>query len=437
MTRPAETEQTFLIGQQWDGFYRDRYSYERDTLLLEAVRAWRLNPLARRLANLYKIYNLDGIEFKCDHEPTQKFLTEFWNHDLNQMDEMLEEISNEIFLTGNLFPMFSVDKSGMTYVRIFPTDQIGEIKTADNDLRQEIAYVTREIDTDVQSQTFLNPRGLPSITTPKFMHHYAINKLAGTSWGEGEIWPDLPWLGRYATWLEDRVRLNHFRAVFMYVLQGTFKDKTEKEKRQQYLNSNPPRSGTVLVTDASEQWGTLSANLDAFDASVDGMAIKKMIAVNHAPMHYLAEPESSTRTTADAAGTPTFKAFENNQRIFKKILKNILTVAVQRRAEKDGSIDTKAEINILASDATERDNAGLALATSQIVSAIGDMYDRKLLDEDEYLRLTYRFMGETPPQNKEKVKGIRKNVNKPASANQGGLKVDAETGAVKEKVPGA
>ena len=434
MARPSETENTVMVGEPWNGLYRDRYAYERDTLLEEAVRAWRLNPLARRLANLYKIYNIDGIEFKCEHEGTYKFLKEFWTHDLNQIDELLTEISNEIFLTGNLFPLFSVDSSGMSYVRIFPTDQIGEIITAPNDLKQETEYITKPVSMDVEPQRFKNPRGLPSVTAPNFMIHFKINALAGTAWGEGEIWPDLPWLARYASWLEDRVRLNRYRSAFMYVVQGTFKDEAAKQKRQNQLNSNPPRPGQILVTDPSEQWGIMSANLDSFDSSVDGEAIKKMIAVNHVPMHYLAEAESSTRTTADAAGTPTFKAFEDNQKTFKKIIHAILTIAVKRRAEKDSRVDPSAEIVITSADATERDNAGLALATSQIVQAIGDMWREKLIGDEEYLRLVYRFAGETLPKPElRSTKNTSKNPAKPANANQGNIKVDAETGSVKVK----
>jgi hypothetical protein len=157
----------------------------------------------------------------------------------------------------------------------------------------------------------------------------------------------------------------------MFVVQGQFQDEGAKRKRQNELNSNPPQPGSILVTDPSEQWGIMSANLDAFDSSVDGMTIKKMIAVNHVPMHYLAEPESSTTTTADAAGTPTFKGFENHQNKFKKIIKNILTIAVKRMAEKTRTIDANAEIEVQSADATERDNAALALATSQILSSIG------------------------------------------------------------------
>ena len=181
--------------------------------------------------------------------------------------------------------------------------------------------------------------------------------------------------------------------------------------------ANPPQPGSVNVHGPNEIWTVISPKLESGDAEKDGLSLKKMIAVNHVPMHYLAEPESSTRTTADAAGTPTFKAFEFEQKSFKKIIRDILKIAVQRRSEKDNKVSTSAKIEITAGDATERDNVSLALATTQIVTAIGDMYDRKLLDESEYLRLVYRFMGETLPADWKPPKGIRKSVNKPGSAS--------------------
>ncbi len=427
---PAETEQTFLIGQSWNGMYRDRYSYQRDIILEEAVRAWRLNPLARRLSNLFKIYNVDGLTYKCDDPDTMNFLNEFWNHDLNQVDDMLEEISNEIFLTGNLFPLYSVGADGMTFIRIFPSDQIQEITTAPNDMKQEQAYITKPLSMDVEAKTYFN---LPS--APVFMRHATINKLAGTVWGEGEIWPDLPWLGRYASFLEDRVRLNRFRQAYMYDVLLTGSNETEIKARKAHIQANPPQSGSVNVHGENETWSVLSPKLESGSAELDGLQIKKMIAVNHVPMHYLAEPESSTRTTADAAGTPTFKAFENHQRTFIKIISSILKIAVQRRSEKDNKVSTSAKIEVQAGDATERDNAALALATGQIVSSIGDMYDRQLLDENEYLRLVYRFMGEVRPADAKTPKGIRKPLSKPATSDQKGLKTDSETGDVKVPEP--
>lgn len=429
-----ETDNTFLIGGQWNGLYRDRYSFDIDQLIQDSIMAWRLNPLARRIAELFKIYNVDGISYKCEDNDTKKTLDEFWNNDLNNMEDTLEEISNELFLTGNLFPLYTVDSVGNTYLRIYPTDQIYKIHTPDNDVRQEMAFTTKQIAMQVESKTYFN---LP--TAPVFMQHKTINRLAGTVWGEGEIWTDLDWLGRYVMLLKDRVRLNHYRNLYVYDVTITGQTEEKVKERRKEILANPPRDGDINVHGDNEVWNILKPDLQSGDAEKDILSLKKLIATNHAPMHYFAEPESSTRTTADAAGTPTFKAFENHQATFKRIIKSILKIVASRKATKNNKVSDSAKIEVTAADATERDNAALALATGQIVAAIGDIYDRELIDEPEYLRLVYRFMGEAHPKNLEKLKGkgIRKPFNTKGQANtEQHIKTDAETGETKVKGTG-
>ncbi len=61
----------------------------------------------------------------------------------------------------------------------------------------------------------------------------------------------------------------------------------------------------------------LNPELESGDAATDGLALKKMIAAGAGvPLHFLAEPESATRTTAEAAGGPTFRRFEQRQQFF-------------------------------------------------------------------------------------------------------------------------
>ena len=73
------------------------------------------------------------------------------------------------------------------------------------------------------------------------MLHYAINKLAGMQWGEPDIAPLLPWLARYASWMEDRVRLNRFRQAYLYIVTGKFISQGGPHRRQNELNANPPK----------------------------------------------------------------------------------------------------------------------------------------------------------------------------------------------------
>jgi hypothetical protein len=444
---PRPTRQTFgasnvnernvTQGIDWNGVYRDRYDYDRETVIAQALLAWRLNPLCRRIVEIQTQYITDGIEFTCDDPATEQFLKDFWSHPLNRIGEHLKEWADELALTGNLFPIITTDKAGMSYIRIFPTDMIAEIETAPNDVQQETAYLPKATAADGDPAHVLNYWKYKKAKT--IMLHYAVNKLAGMMWGEPDVAPLLPWLARYASWLEDRVRLNRFRQAFLFTVTGNYPSQAEKEARQNQLNSNPPAPGSILVTDQSETWDILNPKLDSFEANTDGLALKKFIAGGRGfPLHWLAEPESSTRTTAEAAGTPTFKGLESRQKMFLSLLKDILTIVVERRAARMQGVKADALITLDASDISERDNAALALASTQVIASFGQLVANGFIDDDEYMRLVYRFAGETQPSARPDAPKGKARSKPSATANpdtQDLLNVDAETGEVKIKEP--
>ncbi len=80
-------ERNVSQGTNWNAVYRDRYDYDRAKVLEEALLAWRLNPLCRRIVEIQTQYITDGIEFQCDDPKTEQFLKDFWNHRLNKIGE--------------------------------------------------------------------------------------------------------------------------------------------------------------------------------------------------------------------------------------------------------------------------------------------------------------------------------------------------------------
>ncbi len=50
---------------------------------------------------------------------------------------------------------------------------------------------------------------------------------------------------------------------------------------------------------------------------------------------------------------------------------------------------------ITGADISSRDNSSLALASNYMITVLAAMRDRKLITNDEMVRLIYRFMGET------------------------------------------
>src|SRR5512143_1394578 len=125
------TERNVAQGLDWSALYRDRYSYDREKVLSEALLAWRLNPLARRIVEIQTQYVTDGIDFHVvdsatgAHDPRlEQFLRDFWDHPLNKIGAQLAAWSDELALTGNLFVCLTTDRAGMSYLRVYPTDLI-------------------------------------------------------------------------------------------------------------------------------------------------------------------------------------------------------------------------------------------------------------------------------------------------------------------------
>lgn len=397
----AESENTFLIGaRRYDESERDRIDYDRVDLLEQCLEAWRDSALARRIVELTSQYVIgQGFDVDCKHEPTRNFINKFWNHRLNHMPVRVVELCDELTRTGNLFILLSTDAAGMSYVRVIPASDIDLITSAPNDIEQPISFTTKanedlEVCTYPAYNQYTDDQD-ENGNFPSVVLHYAINRPAGAQWGESDLSPLLVWLRRYASWLEDRVRLNRFRNAFMYVVTGQFASEVARKARQTELAANPPSPGSIMVCDESESWHVISPKLEALDANTDGLAIKKLIASGVGiPLHFLAEPEDTNRSTAESAGGPTFRRFEQRQRFFMWFIQDLLSVVITRRAFVDLRVDPDAVIEVKGADISARDNVAHSIATVNILNALERLYDMGLIPNREVLRAAYRFAGE-------------------------------------------
>ena len=390
-----ETENTITIGSSsWDQNFRDRLNYDRQNILTQSITAWRSNPIARRIIEITTEFVLgDGFSFQAK-PAIERILYGFWNHPLNRLDEQLPEWADEAWRTGDLFLLVSVDGGGRTYVRALPSESVGVIETTSNDYRQELLYKRDATDENPW------PAYTPGTEQNVFILHFPLNRAVGASFGESDLSSVLYWIGLYRQWLEDRARLNYFRQMFSFVLQRPFTSQAEKQKYMADFAAKLPRkSGGVLGLDPNETLGVINPNLASFEAEMDGLALKRMIAAGVGmPLHYLAEPESSTRTTAEEAGTPTFKRFKRRQQYLQNVVQTLLETVIAIRRRTTTNLIIKHEIKINVPDITARDNANLAIAVQRIVTAFAPLYNAKLIEPKEFVRLVYRFVDETMPE---------------------------------------
>ena len=308
------------------------------------------------------------------------------------------EWCDELTRAGELFLLLTTDAAGMSYIRAIPAMQVKEILTAENDLQQERAYVLKAEQAGdeqiVQAYDDQEDSRGDDGAYAAVMLHYAINRPVGAVHGESDLAPLLRWLSRYAAWLEDRARLNRYRNSFMFVVKGRWASEAERLSRQQALTMAPPSPGSILVVDESETWDVINPKLESSDANEDGLALKKMITAGAGlPLHFLSEPEASNKSTAESAGGPTYRHFEQRQEFFTWLVGDVARVAVRRRALLDGRLKPDTQIQFTGADLSARDNASLAVAASTVTAALTDLRDRLIIDDAEMLRMVYRFAG--------------------------------------------
>ena len=437
----SETENEFLVGATpLAATEFDRPAYSRQELLQQCLDAWRYNPLARRIVEITSQYVVGGgYTVSAADAVTQQVVKRFWNHRYNRMDARLIEMCDELTRSGNLFILIGTDAGGMSYLRMIPATLVAEINTKENDLEQETAFTLRSLNGqepitygayDPQMERFDQLK--PCVV------HYTVNKPAGAVWGESDLAPLLKWLMRYSSFLDDRVRLNRYRNAFMYVVKSTFVNDTTRRARLAQLAANPPQPGSILVTDESENWSVLAPKLESSDAEKDGLAIKKMIASGAGiSLHFLAEPESSTRTTAEASGGPTYRKFQQRQLIFVGIIKDLLEIVLNRYALITGKRMAE-EVEVHPGDLSGRDNVALAMAGTNIMSAFETLREAGAVSKEEMVRVLYRFIGEEgdPAEIVKEGQAEAENAGSEGSVSKQkrkpkGAKIDHETGDIR------
>lgn len=397
----AETENTITLGATaWDGNFRDRLNYDRLNVLNQAINAWRSNPIARRIIDITTEFVLgDGFSFTAPAQVLEP-LRSFWRHPLNDLDGQIPEWADEAWRTGDLFLLLSQDPGGGVYVRALPSESISSMQTAENDYRQEKFYLRSALD-PAPYPAFNASEPLPA--EGSCVLHFPLNRAVGANFGESDLAPILHWIHLYRQFLEDRARLNYFRQVFSFVLQRPFPSMAEKDAYlRSFTHRFPKESGSILALDPEESLQVINPNLASSEAQEDGLALKRMIATGAGlPLHYLAEPESSTRTTAESAGTPTFKRFKRRQQYLVNVVQTLLetVLVLQSRVAPESQLPhlDPGDIRVLASDITERDNASLSISVQRIVTAFAPLYNARLIPPSEFLRLVYRFVAEVPP----------------------------------------
>ena len=377
--------------------------HERDLaevqqLYQDALTAWRVNPLARRVIDLTTDFVVgDGIWLEASGQ-IGRFLQRWWQHPQNNFDLTLPDLVDELGRAGDLFVTLHRNPAdGMSYLRPVPKDRIVQIETAPKDWACELAYL--ESDAGGMQRRWLAPRHPEAADAPAVMLHYAVNRPVGALLGESDLAPVLPWLRRYSRLLEDRVRLN--RAVRAFLWMVTVPTNRVQDKANQYRL--PPEPGSVIVKDEAERWEPVAPLLRGNDASYDLKAVRRMVQAGSFPPHWLNDPEDINRATAAAMSNPATRQLRRRQLAVRHMLVDLAHTAYSRAYElgMQRTRPDRAAIQVKLPEISRDDNATLAAAARNLAQAMAAMKGQLDAKRPAYSRLLLewvsQFAGEPLP----------------------------------------
>jgi len=367
----------------------------------DALEAWRTNPLARRIISLIGAYVVgSGIRIRStEREDLAAYLAIFWAHRQNRMALRLLPWCEELARSGELFiALFTNPIDGMVYVRAISASRIQRIDVDPEDYENERVFW--------EAGTVDNPDGKPWYALDHedageggVMLHYAVNRPVGAIRGETDLASILPWLRRYARWLEDRIRLNAGVRAFLWIVHAPTKVRAVLEEKYR----QPPSPGSVIIADEQETWEAVAPSLHANDASHDGRAIRWMVAAGGPGTALIdfGEGEDSNLATARAMGEQRRRFLRQRQQYYGFVLADVAVQAWNRAValgKVSGPLATLADVVVELPDIAPEDNSELASAAKSMADAltglVGLVGNSKAMKQAA-VRLVMKFAGES------------------------------------------
>ncbi len=392
-----------LVPMRTAGTDLDRGWSELRTELLDALKAWDTNPIAKRLVAIVTAYVVggDGIHLRAPrYKLFNAYLKEFMDCSENCMMMRQADWCDELSRSGELFPiLFMNSADGMATVRAMPASRIEKIGWRKGDYEAETYYHEVSDGLGEEGKVWCSPCAVrkwkkgDEKSIPAVMKHYAVNKPVGRVRGASDLAPILRWLKRYEGWLEDRVRLNASVRAFLWFVRVP--GHLVKAKAEQYRGVPAPGSVVVMEKDV-EEWDVKTPNLRARDAESDGRAIRWMIVAGGPGLSLLDIGESETANLASAKtlGEQRRRFLRRRQAYFGWILADVAVTAWNRAVDlglRRGRVITVADVEIGLPDIAPDDNLSLARAAGEMTEALQTLRDT-VGDSNALRRLAVRLM---------------------------------------------
>lgn len=335
------------------------------------------NPMAQWIINIQTAYIVgESVTLKAaeGEEAVQVVLDDWWEDDQNDWDVKLENKVRELSLYGEqCWTAFTAQGTGRVRLGYLDPYLIDEVVLSPDDAEQPIGVITKRYAIDggeipqrrLKVVSALSEEELGSYAmrlregfADGDCFYYAVNKVSNGSRGWSDLLARADWLDGYEQFMFQRLERADLgnRVVADITLTGMTPDQVAA-----YAKSFvPPKPGGHFFHNEKVEYTITSPDLHASDAREDARLFMHQ-AMNGLPEHWYGGGGDTNRATAAEMDEPTFKLFQQRQKLVKGIVQKTARYAV-RQAKVWGQVPQ---------DASERVNAEFPSMVREDLTKIG------------------------------------------------------------------
>jgi hypothetical protein len=306
-------------------------------------------PFGKRIVEIITSYTVGkGVRVTAKDPAVQDVIDDFWNDEVNNMDENIVMWCDELTTFGEMcLPVAKNPVSGKVRIGYIDpmnidTIQFAEMATADGTasinfpyavrLRREVGEVLQKPMLLVQRVEDPNAENYGRLAGECF--YFTLNKAKSASRGFSELFALADWIDLFDQMIfdsGDKVRfLNSF--VWHYTLNGADGKKVDEYKNK--LTKDPPRQGGVMVTNEQVKIEAQTPDFKGQDMAA-GAGMVKLYGLGGAglPATFFGDGVDANRSTAVEMNAPVHRKIQDRQNHLARCLTRVLDFVLESAVE--------------------------------------------------------------------------------------------------------
>jgi hypothetical protein len=421
---PSGTTKSYGYERITSKSLRDISKMKHEEILQTVWSLWQSSPIAQRAMKLKQAHIVgSGAKPQTNDAELQDIYNAFW--EANTLDNQSSLFALQLFLLGEqCYPVAVRESDGAVEIGYIDPEQIERVIThPDNSLKRWAVVTKQQIDADewvaatgqrlyriIQQDTaFLDKDGNRVIPANegKYVTHKQTtlepwentmlesfgltayhgdvfytphNALSNQSRGVSDLAAVADWIDACEETLFGLAELEQFRGYFSWFVKliGLDPNGETFKKRKNEIRVNPPKKGSVNITNDSEDWELKVADLKQSGSIETFRALLGMILGGLGfPVHWFGFGDDANKATATVQATPSQKTLEFDQSEFRTMLISMLRF-VRDQAQIAGTYpgNDEEKTTVILPEINESDTAVIVnllgpLASSLMV-AIGE-----------------------------------------------------------------